>query len=393
MNTLPTRLLVTIDTECDKSANWCTASPLTFRGATEGVTDRLQPLFNDFGIRPTYLISPEVMCDAESIAALSEAKNVELTTHLHGDYIVPEIKTWDFAGSITDEMQWEYGADLETRKMAALTEMFKQQFGHDPKSFRAGRFGISHDTGRILRDLGYVIDSSVTPHITWTSRKGEKFPDFSGFPEYPYAVAPNGDIWQPGKSHFLELPVTVLPTGTVQSNTPNEPIWFRPWYSDADTLIRVMDHVAAQPVQNGVHRPLVMMFHNVEIIAGASPYPQSELEVIKYLDQLKRVFEHAEQLGISSCTMTEYHEQYTASKQAPVTSAAPVEIRSKPRRRELSLEPAKVFSALERSEAPAWFKYVFEDRANRWDVWQPCFWIADNLPNTSRVLSVGCGAG
>lgn len=393
MKTLPTRLLVTIDTECDKSADWRTASPLTFRGATEGIANRLQPLFQEFGIRPTYLISPEVMCDTDSVAALAEAKDVELTTHLHGDYIVPGIKTWDFAGTITDEMQWEYGPDLEARKMAALTEMFKQQFGHDPKSFRAGRFGISHESGKILRDLGYVIDSSVTPHITWTSRKGEKFPDFTGFPEHPYQVAFSGDIWQPGQSNFLELPVTILPPGTVQSNKPNEPIWFRPWYSDTDTLVRVMDHVAAQPAQEGVRRPLVMMFHNVEIIAGASPYPQSELEVIQYLDQLKRVFEHAVELGISSCTMNEYHDQHSALDEEPATSSAPVEIRTKPLRRELSIAAEHVFDALEKNDAPAWFKYVFEDRANRWDVWQPCFWLAENMPATSRVLSVGCGAG
>lgn len=241
MRSVETRLLVTIDTECDKSSNWRTASPLTFRGVTETIPGRLQPLFTRFGIRPTYLLSPEVMTHPESVATLRSIRDSELTTHLHGDYIVPKIKTWDFAGSITDEMQWEYGHDLERAKLAALTEMFRQQFGYQPLSFRAGRFGAGPHTGKILQDLGYRIDSSVTPHICWTSRRGEKRPDYRGYGEMPYTLGLEGDIAKPGTGGLLELPVTILPKGAVGANNPAEPVWFRPWYSDADTLCRVMD--------------------------------------------------------------------------------------------------------------------------------------------------------
>ncbi|HTI69014.1 MAG TPA: FkbM family methyltransferase [Candidatus Limnocylindria bacterium] len=407
MNPVEPFLIVSIDTECDKSHNWRTASPLTFRGVVDAVPQRLQPLFADFGIRPTYLISPEVMCDRDSVAALRSLRDVELTTHLHGDYIVPQIKTWDFAGSITDEMQWEYGPELERAKLASLTEMFLQQFGHQPKTFRAGRFGASQHTGAILRDLGYILDSSVTPHICWTSRQGVKRPDYRGFPEMPYTLGGEGNIWKPATAgRFLELPVTVLPTGTVAANSPQEPIWFRPWYSDADTLCRVLDHVLQQPAVNGVRRPLVMMFHNVELLAGASPYPQTEAEVQRYLDMMKRVFELAAKRGVRSCTMAEYHAHYFGEEiqsrgsgevqesiEVSRGGAKPPVVREVDLSPVLKVSPALVDAVLDASGVQPWFKYIFRERANRWDVVQPSRWLAENVAPDTRILSVGAGVG
>ncbi|MFO1497106.1 MAG: hypothetical protein U1G07_01690 [Verrucomicrobiota bacterium] len=282
------RLIVTIDTECDKTSNWYVRRPLSFESVEEGIGRRLQPLFDSFGVRPTYFLSPEVMCHRQSVALLAGLANVELATHMHGDFIVPQIETWDFAGSVTDDMQFEYGLDLERRKMAVLTEMFAQQFGRRPVSFRAGRFGIGRHTGRILQELGYLADSSVTPHIAWTDKQGRLQPDFRGLPEFPYAVGAEGDLGRPGVSSLLEVPLTVLPARAVPANNPVEPIWLRPWYSDAETLERVVDYVLAQPARNGIARPLVMMFHNVEVMAGASPYPQTAAEVERFLDQLRR---------------------------------------------------------------------------------------------------------
>ena len=407
MNPVEPRLLVTIDTECDKSSTWRTVSPLTFRGVTEAIPDRLQPLFARFGIRPTYLLSPEVMTHPESVAALRACRDVELTTHLHGDYVVPQIKTWDFAGTTTDEMQWEYGPDLERAKMSTLTEMFRQQFGFQPLSFRAGRFGAGPHTGRILQELGYRIDSSVTPHIRWTSRRGEKRPDYRGFPERPYTLGPEGDISRPGTGGILEVPVTILPSGAVAANNPSEPIWFRPWYSDAGTLCRVLDHVLDQPPVEGVYRPLMMMFHNVELLAGASPYPQTEAEVQRYLDMMARVFERAERRGVKACTMAEYaelHAQRTAGAAPAVTPKAspppgPIEVTTRPSGPVVDLDPAiripqaVVEKAISDHGAQPWFSYIFRERASRWDVVKPCQWIARHVQPHQPILSIGTGVG
>jgi len=402
MNPVPPRLLVTIDTECDRTPTWRTSSPLSFRGVTDSIPRRIQPLFERFGVRPTYLISSEVICHPESAAVLASLRNVELSTHLHGDDMTPRIKTWEMAGGVTDQMQWEYGEDLERSKLETLTELFRQHFDHQPLSFRAGRFGAGPHTGRILKDLGYVIDSSVTPHVCWTSRTGEKRPDYRDFPEIPYALGADGDISRTGKGGILELPVTVLAPGTVLSKNPTEPIWFRPWYSDEDTLCRILDYVLDQPAVDGVHRPLVMMFHNVELFPGASPYPKTEAEVQRYLDMMARVFERAEQRGIQSCTMAEYanlHASHTRCRGDIPTNSVPemsrdaitnISINQDP---EIRIPAPIIENAIQNHQAQPWFTYVFKDRANRWDVVMPCQWVARHIGCDQPILSIGTGVG
>jgi hypothetical protein len=53
-----------------------------------------------------------------------------------------------------------------------------------------------------------------------------------------------------------------------------------------------------------------MMFHSMEVAAGASPYPQTGKEVDEYLDALKAVLETAAKLGIKCCTMAEYWQEF-----------------------------------------------------------------------------------
>jgi hypothetical protein len=53
-----------------------------------------------------------------------------------------------------------------------------------------------------------------------------------------------------------------------------------------------------------------MMFHSTEVLAGASPYPQSEAEVEEYLNVLGAVFETVADCGIKSCTLSEYREKF-----------------------------------------------------------------------------------
>ena len=62
-------------------------------------------------------------------------------------------------------------------------------------------------------------------------------------------------------------------------------------------------------------------------------------------------------------------------------------------RRELDIPSQLVESCIDRHQAQQWFKYIFRERANRWDVWKPCFWVAQHFSIRSSILSVGCGAG
>lgn len=306
----PTPLLVTIDTECDKTATWHTASPLSFRGITVGIPIILDPLFKDYGVRPTYLLSQEVMENPACVEALRSLTDSELGTHLHGEYVAPANIVGDLGGTITSEMQWEYGYALERQKLTTLTDTFVSCFGFRPRSFRAGRFGVGPHTGRALLELGYDVESSVTPHLSWPSRLGTHCPDFRACPEMPYRVAESGNVFETGGSRLLELPITILQ----QAGDPARPLWFRPWYSSMEVLAAIVEHVIAGNQRAETPRPLVMMFHNMEIIPGASPYPQTIADVELYARMLRHTFDRAVSLGAVPMTMAEYFDRHWAGR-------------------------------------------------------------------------------
>ncbi len=52
---------ISIDTECDHDVNWARANPLTFDSINEGLPNRLQPVYNEVGAIPTYLLTVEVL--------------------------------------------------------------------------------------------------------------------------------------------------------------------------------------------------------------------------------------------------------------------------------------------------------------------------------------------
>lgn len=77
-----------------------------------------------------------------------------------------------------------------------LTSLYERAFGTQPCSYRAGRYGMSDKTLTALGELGYKVDSSVTPHVDWSAQGG---PD--------YRLCPNRPYWDRG---ILEVPITIL---------------------------------------------------------------------------------------------------------------------------------------------------------------------------------------
>jgi hypothetical protein len=227
----------------------------------------------------------------------------------------------------------------------------------------------------------------VTPHVTWTASDGRRQPDFTGFPETPYTIGADGDIWKQGDARLIEIPVTVLRPGTLPGVMGTQPIWFRPWYSDADTLCRLVRHLGEISDAPGEPRPLVMMFHNVEVIPGASPYPQSEDEVQRYLDMLAHAFRVARDVGAIPCTMAEYADHFVLRGEYRHPQSPP------PLPVTLRLSTDAVDAAIDRHGAQPWFKYVLRERASRWDCWQPCHWVARHVSRAAPILSIGTGVG
>ena len=282
-------LCVSVDTESDKAKGWRTRRPMSFEGITDGVVKRIHPLFARFRAKPTYLLSPEVIRDEACVTTFRKlAPSCELGTHLHGEYAEPGSSDPD----TTKDLQRDYAPEIERQKLRYLTDLFIRAFDHQPQSFRAGGFGIGPASIGILESLGYTVESSVTPHMD----------GFQGSPTQPYHPDP-GDPASVGSASILEVPITIRRRFVHSIPGIGSRIdlrWLRPTRGTEKSIVRVAEDEIAEARRAAPNRPVILnaMFHNVEVVAGSSPYGSNEEEARSILDRLRALLELAHRHAI-----------------------------------------------------------------------------------------------
>jgi hypothetical protein len=271
---------------------------MAFEGVYVGIVKRLQPLFATYGAKPTYLVSPEVLRDERCTKELrSIGPSCELGAHLHGEYAEPG--AWD--PDVTRDFQRDYDGDLERQKLTYLTDQFIRAFDHQPVSFRAGRFGIGSRTIGILEELGYSVESSVTPCIDWSS-SGAKGLSFEGAPTQPYRPD-HEDPAREGASKLLEIPVTIR--RRLLNSIPGigkriEPRWLRPTWTTGEAMVRLAEDEIAEARRAAPGRAVILnaMLHNTEIMPNTSPYAKNEPGARIILDRLRHLLAFAQRESI-----------------------------------------------------------------------------------------------
>ncbi|QZT36382.1 hypothetical protein K5X82_14115 [Halosquirtibacter xylanolyticus] len=304
-------IIITIDTECDKSVDWSNSEPISFFGIHVGVKTRLQPLFEKYNIKPVYFISYEVMCNRESVdyfKDLHQRNKCELGTHLHFEYI--NAKFENIQGKHCDGIQSELSLDDERIYLDILTDKFKECFEFSPVSFRAGRFGISKNTASLLSDLGYKIDSSITPGIHWKYDSNNDYLDFTGCSRDLYFVDEEKGLKFEGNSKLLEVPITTIPKKSFKNLLKRligrglDIDWLRPMIISTEDAYNLINN----DLKNTL--PLVVMFHNMEVVPKLSPYVTSESESLSYLSFLEKLFIKCKKHNIKSVTFNEFYDEF-----------------------------------------------------------------------------------
>jgi len=298
-------LLITIDTECDHDNHWARSLPLTYQSVIVGIPDVLQPIFSQLTAVPTYLLTVEVMENTECVQSLQNITGVhELGTHLHAGFVEPEKHHYDYAGVDCPDFQCHYTPEVEYQKLANLTCLFAERFSYRPVCFRAGRFGAGAQTIDALEKLGYVMDTSVTPHILWREPKGKV--DYRQAPEQPYFPA-MGTIVTPGAFRhrtLLEVPVTM------KKRWLRGPQWFRPWFSSVAKMKAVVRYHLKRYASNRIV-VINMMFHSMEVIPKASPYPQTADDVKRFTNDLYEALYWCKNEGIKFSSAKEFYFKFT----------------------------------------------------------------------------------
>lgn len=308
---------ITIDTEVDKSRDWSVASDAGFEGVRRGVQCILHPLFSEYGVSPVYFLSNEVLVNDELCSFFKDCQTsnkAELGTHLHYEAAGP-LAVGHIAGRKLDGVQAQLNENDERLALAWLTDIYKQKFAKNPVSFRAGRYGLSRNSISLLAELGYKVDSSVTPGLMWEYTDGvnQFVADYRRAPMMPYECAANCPS-EVGNSGILQIPITlqksslsVREIARLSIGKRRRWIWLRPMFASKRELLKIIKTVAERKSSSDI---LVMMFHNMEVIPGKSPYCSTEEDATRYLDALVYFIEQAQANGIVPITLEGYARKF-----------------------------------------------------------------------------------
>jgi hypothetical protein len=299
---------------------------------------RLQAFFEDYGVRPTYLTSYPVAVSEigqRVFGPIGRSGRGEIGTHMHvwtTPPIVPLTSQDHVYGSLATEIP--YG-QLKN-KMENATRVVGELTGIQPRSYRAGRWGFDQTGLRVLEELGYIVDTSVTPLMRWDEPAhagGTRGPNFTSAPFEPYYPSLE-DVTRPGNSSVLEVPVSIFLTRPLSREFA---LWYArlPRNNNFVRLLRwtgLIRHAWLSPGRRvsareliGVARALIeieapvlnVMFHSSEMAPGTSPDTRTQEDVEESYRQLASLFDFLIRGGRAiPTTLSEYVPIYRNSHTA-----------------------------------------------------------------------------
>lgn len=283
-------LIVSIDTEED---NWYRSR----QGVTCKNIDELrrQAMFFDrLGLRPTYFTSYQVARNARAADVVREVgAGGEIAAHLHPWNTPPLTEAFVPRNSMLKNLP----AELQLAKLETLTATLEAVFGARPEAFRAGRYGLGPDTVSALARCGYVVDSSVTPFISW--KEFDEGPAFFGAPLDVHRIGPGGVIEVPLSCGFLRRPFALWDRlhraldvpGLRRARALCKPIVLSPETATAEDMLTLSRRL----LERGV-RHLQVTWHSPSLQPGLGPFTRTSADVDRlygtvetYLDRLQGI--------------------------------------------------------------------------------------------------------
>jgi hypothetical protein len=287
-------LVAVIDTESEFL--W-SAGVIADEGSVHSIEQlkRAQDIFDRYGLRPCYVVDYPVVSNEESAKTIKGfiEKGAEVGVHLQPWTTPPLVEPKDswhaFPGNLS--------ASLERQKLEHLMCAVKRTFGITPRTYKAGRYGISRASLRSIEHFGFDIDLSVAPTFNYS---GEGGPDFSLFSASPY--------WFGQSRRLLELPTTSGFVGILRAiGTPlwrlSETGWMgktrlRGLLDKLGLLSRVRLSPEAYTAAEMVRLTRVLLakgcryftlsFHSSSLQPGFTPYSNTRADTDRILAELEK---------------------------------------------------------------------------------------------------------
>lgn len=319
------KLLLTIDTEGDCQWNAAKRSHVTTENAR--FLPRFQRLCEKYGFKPTYLTSYEMAKDDFFVTFARDVLQrglCEVGMHLHAWNSPPIYNLTEEDGKYAPFL-FQYPEGVIREKIGFLTELLGETFERKIVSHRAGRWGFTSSYAKILAEMGYKIECSVTPYINWNNQLGAfgvPGSDFRGFPSAAYFMDIE-DISKAGESELLEVPVTVRPNyyGLLRwlyAHTPSGPAksvfcrmfgypltWLRPNLRNFKFIMKMLEKEIESDCGH-----LEFVIHSSEFMPGGSPYFSTEAAVEQLYGDIEGVFQFLSNNDVQGVTCEEYYRLF-----------------------------------------------------------------------------------
>jgi hypothetical protein len=285
---------------------------------------RAHEVYDAYAVVPTYVIDHPVATDpvaAAFLRGLKEEGRAEIGAHLH-PWVTPpheeEVTTFN-------SYHCNLPPRLERAKMVELTEVIAAAFGERPTIFKAGRYGFGETTRRVLIELGYRIDCSYVPHMSFAADGG---PSYYRTPDQPF--------WLDREAGLLEMPLTsgfigrLAPLGSLAAPLFASPAAKRlhipglfgrlglqrsrlsPEGVPADEQCRLLDDMARRG-----RRFFTLTYHSPSMAPGHTPYVRSEQDLRGFLSDIAVVLRHfRDVIGGEFTTLSRYRAQLLAQERA-----------------------------------------------------------------------------
>lgn len=259
--------------------------------------DRAQGVFDEYGIKPAYVITHPVATQRDGWGLLKDfhdSGRCEIGAHLH-PWVSPPIAE-DI--SIENSFPGNLPPDLERQKLQVLVDTIGETFGTPPVTYQAGRYGFGPNTVTNLREVGIEIDISATPPFDFGFEGG---PDYSTFSCEPR--------WLGDQRDLLMMPVTGAYVGYLQWSTHNiyRMASAMSWARLPGLLSRLgaIDRLRLSPegftaednakLVRFLHsrglRVFVYSFHSPSVVPGCTPYVRTQRDLEVFLDRMRAFYE------------------------------------------------------------------------------------------------------
>jgi hypothetical protein len=292
------KFVITIDTEGDNLWQWNRKSPITTENTK--FLARFQKLCEQYGFKPVWLTNFEMINDlryVDFIIDVEERKAGEIGMHLHA-WNTPPLYNLPLVQSGLPFLI-EYPKDIMRKKVDTMTSLIEKKTGIRPTTHRAGRWAMDDRYYSILKEFGYTVDCSVTPHINWSKIAPGQTKicgsDYSSKLEMPY--------WIDQDKTLLEVPVTIRNTKafimpddyslknmarTISRCIKGQTMWLRPSGHNRNAMLYYLDMINESDSDY-----IMFMLHSSEFMPGGSPNFRTERSIDDLFTTIEAVFAKA----------------------------------------------------------------------------------------------------